>query len=963
MKKTLLSAACAGILCMMAFFLLIPATASADQVTEDTYPGLDKDHSYWALCTFSNEWGPVHNLKSVSRFSIGGNMVYDSSTETFTYDRSKMVDYNQADPLIRENMSGVAELYGLTEASTDAVFAYKDTNTGFIFVPADDNGKKFKIHTLDGVYLKRGGSGTSPKLVGTTDESSATAFTVEAAKGGFMIYEKYSIYYAGLQLNSDGDLKLKRYDAYLDVGWVSLYRRGYSANCYLYGRMIVPHPDSYRCGYRGPFTPETRTGAENKILTLPCYYNGSIERFVITTSVEPTMSGVAVTKPSAISYLINGQLDRLTWTVTVDDAPSNKLTVTYTTAAVTYQEHNFKVVTTEYNGELYDSDCRVVKDEPTCEKPGTQYRPCMNYVDWETDPTDPSKWDLENNPCKAYQSLEEIPALGHVLETIVYRVPANCEYPAFVQGPCARCDRTNIRIYDESQPALGHDLELHPAKAPTCVEQGNEAYYICVRDTCPWAHSNLYLTDMNGTRIYGIPTIPIDPDAHAMEDRCTLSEDGSVLTVTSVCAHCGSVSSSEQADLVGKGTAGAPWQIGSAAHWDLIRAAMELGFDTSGKYFVLTDNISVTTMIGSEDHPFSGHFDGAGHTLTVNYTATEQFCAPFRYVDGATIEKLTVTGTITTGYISAAGFVGKAANSCTITNCVSNVNIISYVTSANEHGGFVATATNTRIEGCVYTGSITGNNLRYCAGFLNRGDNSCLCVNCIFAPDSFPTDNCANFCRWGNAGDNCYYFTFLDSGRETGKQACFVQGGDGVTLDFGTPTVDYNISEVKAYASGLAYGKLFYAGMGESVTFGLPAELTNGYNVTLTASAGTLTCADGAWTLTMPDEDVVISAEFTTAFGPATFTLPADLTAIKASAFEGDMAITVVDAHNVDSIGAKAFKDCTGLKQIRLPQDCQIDSTAFSGCNEVCIFAPAGGDTQNWCSGQSNVVFVEEAQH
>ncbi len=96
------------------------------------------------------------------------------------------------------------------------------------------------------------------------------------------------------------------------------------------------------------------------------------------------------------------------------------------------------------------------------------------------------------------------------------------------------------------------------------------------------------------------------------------------------------------------------------------------------------------------------------------------------------------------------------------------------------------------------------------------------------------------------------------------------------------------------------------------------------------------------------------------AFGSATFTLPASLTAVEASAFEGDTLITVVDAHNCTSIGANAFRDCTGLTRIRLPQTCRIDGTAFSGCGTVYIFAPAGGDTQAWCEGRTGFVFVPE---
>ena len=301
--------------------------------------------------------------------------------------------------------------------------------------------------------------------------------------------------------------------------------------------------------------------------------------------------------------------------------------------------------------------------------------------------------------------------------------------------------------------------------------------------------------------------------------------------------------------------------IASESDWNELARFTNAGGDTAGKVFLQTADISVTTMIGTAENPFKGAYDGGGKKLTFTYTATEAICAPFRYVDGASIEKLTVAGSITTAYKSAGGFVGNA-NACTITDCVSDVDIISNITVANEHGGFVATATNTRIEGCVYTGSITGTNPTYCAGFLNRGEAGCQCVNCIFAPDTFPTNNCANFCRWGSAPENCYYFTVLNSGRETGRQGYSVKGGDGVTLDFGAPTAEYSVSGVTAYATGLAYGSVFYAGEGETV--GLTPAWSGG-EAAFSASAGTLTQSGGAYTLTMPAGDVTITAAAATA--------------------------------------------------------------------------------------------------
>ena len=93
-------------------------------------------------------------------------------------------------------------------------------------------------------------------------------------------------------------------------------------------------------------------------------------------------------------------------------------------------------------------------------------------------------------------------------------------------------------------------------------------------------------------------------------------------------------------------------------------------------------------------------------------------------------------------------------------------------------------------------------------------------------------------------------------------------------------------------------------------------------------------------------------------FGTPDFILPMQLTGIEESAFEGVSDMTVVDAHSCKTIGKDAFKN-TGLKQIRLPKDCEIDAGAF-GEQEVYVFAPAGGTTQAYCASHDNLIFIEE---
>ncbi len=138
-------------------------------------------------------------------------------------------------------------------------------------------------------------------------------------------------------------------------------------------------------------------------------------------------------------------------------------------------------------------------------------------------------------------------------------------------------------------------------------------------------------------------------------------------------------------------------------------------------------------------------------------------------------------------------------------------------------------------------------------------------------------------------------------------------------------------------------------------------------SLTVTAGSRTLETAeeDGVYWFRMPESDATVTATFALdqlpEYGPATFTLPAALTTVGESAFEGNPLMTVVDAGHCTSIGKWAFKD-SGVTQIRLPQACDIAPDAFDGCGTVYVFAPAGGTTQAYCDQNTNpCVFVEMA--
>ena len=118
-----------------------------------------------------------------------------------------------------------------------------------------------------------------------------------------------------------------------------------------------------------------------------------------------------------------------------------------------------------------------------------------------------------------------------------------------------------------------------------------------------------------------------------------------------------------------------PYFITDAGDWNCIAdvlADKDINEYFKGCYYQMDecyeDETPVTKMFGTATYPFKGHFDGNGRTLNVQLNGTEHV-APFAYTQDATIQNLTVDGTINATQ-SAGGIVGYAANTLTLKNNV-----------------------------------------------------------------------------------------------------------------------------------------------------------------------------------------------------------------------------------------------------------------------------------------------------
>lgn len=269
-----------------------------------------------------------------------------------------------------------------------------------------------------------------------------------------------------------------------------------------------------------------------------------------------------------------------------------------------------------------------------------------------------------------------------------------------------------------------------------------------------WAYTGEEVTvtptvkDMDGNTVSSENySVSFSPSPVKEEGRYTM-------TVTSNTANGYSGTLTHQFEVVqnisGTGTQEDPYLITSAEDWNLFAKSVGGGIDYSKKYVKLTNDITISTMVGvcdeSGDRPFSGTFDGDNHTLTANITSTatdddknNQGVAPFHLIKQATIQNLIVAGNITSASKYAAGLVGwidgKSKDS-NIKDCIVKATI---TTSADCAGGFVGNICYSDRNNLYFTNSVFAGHInntssddrRRAGGFCGYGYSNSYFENCL----------------------------------------------------------------------------------------------------------------------------------------------------------------------------------------------------------------------------------------
>ena len=150
--------------------------------------------------------------------------------------------------------------------------------------------------------------------------------------------------------------------------------------------------------------------------------------------------------------------------------------------------------------------------------------------------------------------------------------------------------------------------------------------------------------------------------------------------------------------------------LSSSADWDKFR---QLVIDAKGQSEVnaiMDTDISTGNTCGTAESPYTGTFNGNGHTLNINVWSSSSYRGPFTEVKNATFRDLRVKGSVRGG-IHAAGLIGITRGSSTVN--IERVWVSTNVTSSSDRvvGGFIghADVASVHMNDCRYDGKLTAN--------------------------------------------------------------------------------------------------------------------------------------------------------------------------------------------------------------------------------------------------------------
>ncbi len=261
--------------------------------------------------------------------------------------------------------------------------------------------------------------------------------------------------------------------------------------------------------------------------------------------------------------------------------------------------------------------------------------------------------------------------------------------------------------------------------------------------------------------------------------------------------------------------------------------------EEAGNYKLMAD-ITVIAPYGSSSTPFTGTFDGNGHTVTLSIDSSGAWQGLFAYNKGI------IKNLVTTGFVIGGNNTGAIAakNEGVIESCGNTATVSSGGTSTSTQcvGGIAGytSGSNSRISSCYNSGSVTGGKkVGGLTGQLEKGT----ITNCY------------------NTGTVKYKAT---ASTATGGIAGYVNSGASISSSYTTGSVTYDTSlssvQVGAFAGYLTTGLSLTNNYCLSGAYSTPIGVNNGYTVNevLTAALKDLSGTLGA-TVWISDKNYINS--------------------------------------------------------------------------------------------------------
>ena len=261
--------------------------------------------------------------------------------------------------------------------------------------------------------------------------------------------------------------------------------------------------------------------------------------------------------------------------------------------------------------------------------------------------------------------------------------------------------------------------------------------------------------------------------------------------------------------FAGSGTQGDPWLVASEADFaELASAVTQYPDAIRGAYFKMKNDVTIADEtfagIGSAGGdetkpesmsmtPFSGIFDGDGHTVMLALSGTT-YVGLFRANTG-TVKNLTVAGTVSGGSKNVGGVVGYNCGG-TVENCVNKAVLSASGTSSYHYGGVVGYSYGGTIRDCTNLAPLSFVSVHTVGGIVGYAGYDVLIEGCINGAEdegqagtvmgSYELGGIVGYLgtaatNGGIAKDNTNHASVTGSGKRVGGIAGVVTGRNSIT--------------------------------------------------------------------------------------------------------------------------------------------------------------------------------------